>query len=156
MRHAKSDWNAEYSSDFERPLKKRGKKDAEKMGKFLKNLGIVPDLILSSPAKRAKKTAKLFVKGSEYQKDIVFVDDFYMGSCNIFFNTIMTTPEQVEYLMLVGHNFAIEEMATLLNNDRYLSMPTATIAVFEVDADLWNNFSIKNCNLLHYLKPKEL
>jgi hypothetical protein len=47
-------------------------------------------------------------------------------------------------------------MATLLNNDRYLSMPTATIAVFEVDADLWNNFSIKNCNLLHYLKPKEL
>jgi phosphohistidine phosphatase len=68
VRHAKSSWKNISLDDFDRPLNKRGKKDAQLMGKKLKERQVVPDLILSSPAKRARKTAKAFAKAIAFPK----------------------------------------------------------------------------------------
>ena len=64
LRHAKSDWSAPYRSDFERPLKARGRRDAPLMGEYIANLDLVPDLIVSSPAERARQTAELFAEAA--------------------------------------------------------------------------------------------
>ena len=77
LRHAKSSWNNLDLPDYDRPLNKRGKRDAPRMGDFLRHQDLVPDLIISSTAKRAKKTAKLFAKAVGYKEKISLETSFY-------------------------------------------------------------------------------
>ena len=78
LRHAKSSWNNLDLPDYDRPLNKRGKRDAPRMGDFLRHQDLVPDLIISSTAKRAKKTAKLFAKAVGYKEKISLETSFIM------------------------------------------------------------------------------
>jgi len=130
-RHAKSSWDDATLSDFERPLNKRGKRDAPFMSELLKDKGIKPDLILSSPAQRAKTTAKNYHKtlGGELQYD----ERIYEASLMSLIYLVQETLEKVDTLMIVGHNPGLTTLNDRLSNKSIYNIPTTGVVaiVFE-------------------------
>ncbi|WP_309496511.1 histidine phosphatase family protein [Sulfurovum sp.] len=130
-RHAKSSWKDMSLSDFERPLNARGKRDAPFMANLLKEKGIRPELILSSPAKRAKKTAKHYhiTLGGELQFD----ESIYEASSMSLFDLLQEALQKVDSVMIVGHNPELTALNDMLSDKSIFNIPTAGIVgiVFE-------------------------
>jgi len=130
-RHAKSSWDDMSLSDFERTLNARGKRDAPFMANILKEKGITPDLILSSPAKRAKKTAKQYheVLGGELRFD----EGIYEASTMTLFNLLQEALQSVDSLMIVGHNPGLTALNDMLSDKSIFNIPTSGVVgiVFE-------------------------
>ena len=117
VRHAKSSWKDTSLDDFDRPLNKRGKRNAPFMGEKLKNRQIVPDLILSSPAKRAKKTATIVAKTIGYpKKKIQYSDNMYHSSARYLLEMVRNQDDESETIMLFGHNPDFNDFADMLLN----------------------------------------
>jgi len=133
-RHAKSSWDDASLSDFERPLNKRGKKDAPFIANLLKEKGIKPELILSSPAKRAKTTAKHYHEtlGSELRFD----ERIYEASLMSLIYLIQETFESVDSLMIVGHNPGLTMLNDRLSNKSIYNIPTAAVVAIEFEDDI--------------------
>jgi phosphohistidine phosphatase len=99
IRHAKSDWNDPLLKDFDRPLNERGKKDAPEMGQRLIDKKIKIDAFISSPAKRAKKTAELIAKEYDIRKDdIIFMDQLYHAEPAAFLEVISQTNDDYKHI----------------------------------------------------------
>jgi phosphohistidine phosphatase len=160
MRHAKSSWDEHDLKDFERPLSKRGRMDAPKMGAFLKRSGYQPDRIVSSPARRAKETTKLVAEAAGIEgKKIKWNDDFYFSSVNSYLETIQQTESFVEILMLVGHNPLMEELLDLItvgHDSGSFIFPTAAIACIEIQNQNWNQVEAGVNSLKWFVIPKIL
>ena len=156
MRHGKSDWTDDALNDFDRTLNERGIKAASKMGEVLKSKNIVPDLILSSPAVRAKTTAELFAKAVGYQKEINLIDDFYFGEDESIVQEAKKTDNLVQTLMIVGHNPIMEEITSrLVVENEYVVFKTATIVVFSVPINKWSGLKNEICEIEMVLNPKD-
>ena len=137
MRHAKSSWKEKEIADHERPLKKRGRKDASNIAKVIKKKELVPDLILASSAMRAQETASLIQEKLELPKDkIETVDIFYMAEPETYLEKIGTVADEVETLMVVGHNPGLESLVQMLG-DKIDSMPTGALAVIMLPINSW-------------------
>ena len=93
LRHAKSSWNDPLLSDHDRPLNKRGKRDAPYIGEFLKRRQLVPDLILSSTAKRARKTAQAVAKASGSDGTVEIITSFYHSEPNTYISQLADLPD---------------------------------------------------------------
>ena len=104
IRHANSDWDSSAIPDFERPLNKRGLRDAPKMGVHLKEMALLPDLIISSGAKRAITTAKLIAKSLDYTNDILVDNNIYNASSDDIKSIINKIDEKYNTVFLFGHN----------------------------------------------------
>jgi phosphohistidine phosphatase len=105
IRHAKSSWDAPGLSDFDRPLNERGKKDAPEMAKRLKDKDIAIDLLVSSPARRARKTAKYFAEEFDVKKeDIKLVDDLYSATSLAFQKTVAELNDKADTVAIFSHN----------------------------------------------------
>ncbi len=162
LRHAKSDWGNPGLADFERPLAKRGLKDAPRMGYVLADFEAVPDKILASPARRAKQTAEMAAKACGYKKSIAWQDSFYGGGSDALINTLKTLPDAVERAMLVGHNPTMEEtVATLLlgygsrwNQGFEIRFPTAALACLDLDIMEWADLEPGDATLRWFLIPR--
>ncbi len=155
MRHAKSDWSDGSLADFDRPLNKRGKKAAPFMGIEIKKRDLVPDIIISSPAKRAKMTAKAVAENCGFDEDIIWNEDFYFGYMNDIINSVRDLPDRVNSVMVVGHNPTWESMVNILSRSD-VSMTTANISVLELDSDNWKDLQEGKCTLKLHLQPKQL
>lgn len=148
MRHAKSDWSDETINDFDRPLTSSGQKAAALMGKKLKELSIFPDLILSSSAIRAKTTSEIFAEQNGYSKEIIFSDDFYFGSEEDIIASIKNTDNNVNTLMVVGHNPIMEDLVAKITIDnQYAMFKTATIVILSVPVIKWSGLKREICDL---------
>lgn len=160
LRHAKSSWEDSSLDDFDRPLAKRGLKDAPRMGDFAKETGYIPDLIVSSPAERAKQTTRLFCKSAGLDDEHVqWEEDFYYGSCFDYLQAVQGCGNEVETVMLVGHNPKMEEMASLLSSDQnnYIArMPTAALVCFEHPAMKWSQVKEGTARIKWMVIPKLL
>ncbi len=135
LRHAKSDWDDPTRHDHDRPLNKRGEKDAPRMGSFLQNLGVIPDLIVSSTALRAKMTAEAVAVGTGYDpKKIVYRKELYLPSVDTMLGITKGLSEKSEKVMLVAHNPGITSfLATITGNYQTVpDMPTCAVAVLEL------------------------
>jgi phosphohistidine phosphatase len=155
MRHGKSSWKDSSLPDTERPLKKRGRKDSTRIGALIKKLELTPDIILCSSAKRAKQTAKFFMKALEYQGDIEYVDSFYMAEPETYFATLRSLAD-VGCVMVIGHNPGLETMVQILT-DEIRSLPTAALALIELPIDEWQQLNLETSGDLKQLwRPKEL
>jgi len=132
IRHAKSSWADPGLDDFARPLNKRGKKDAPEMAARLARIGVRPDLIVASPARRAKKTAIRMAEATGYETaDIRYYDDLYLGFLKYHLQLIDELLLRADTLFLVGHNNTITELAEYLTG-RYLgNVPTCGIVALE-------------------------
>lgn len=156
MRHGKSSKDDPNLEDQERPLNKRGEKDAPRMGKLLRKENLVPEAILSSPAKRAKDTAVAAAKASKYEGEIQLVPSFYYASPDAFWQALINLPDNVQRVMLVGHNPDLEELVHNLTGEM-VSMSTAAIAWIELPLDHWKDFEPGlTGKLVKVWRPKEL
>jgi phosphohistidine phosphatase len=154
VRHAKSSWKDETLSDFERPLNKRGKRDAPFMGKFIKQQGVKPDLFISSPASRTLSTAKIFAEETGYPFGHLLVEPkLYMASRKDIFELIKEIDDLYNSVMVFSHNPGLTDFAVYLgaNID---NIPTCGIAAFDVNAESWKMIE-NNCNLKFFEYPKK-
>ena len=157
MRHAKSDWGDAGLSGFDRPLNKRGSKAAPLMAEEMKRRNKAPDIIISSPANRAKTTAELFSEKSGYTNEIVFEKDFYFGYIEDIIKKVKAIDNSINRIMLVGHNPTWEDLVSRLSkNNPYVTMPTAAIASINFNINDWSDLKFGSGNLEWLLKPKEL
>jgi phosphohistidine phosphatase len=136
MRHAKSSWKLKDMADIERPLNSRGEKDAPAMGRLLKKKKILPDLILTSPAVRARMTAELVAKKSNYKKEVTVVDALYMAEAPEIINTLKGLPDENDLVLLISHNPGLEYLLQLLTG-KIESLPTSTIAKIRLPIENW-------------------
>ena len=155
IRHAKSSWDVADIDDFDRPLNDRGKKDAPEMAKRLKSRNLRPDLFLSSPAKRAKKTAKCFAEEFEVDKsEIVLIDKLYAASVTAFLETVTDIDDRHKSVVLFSHNPGITEFANTLTNVHIDDMPTCSVFAVQSDAEKWSEFLRSNKLFLFFDYPK--
>ena len=155
MRHAKSSWDSQYRSDFERPLNKRGRKAAPRMGEFLTDRGLLPDLIVSSPAERAKQTAELFMEASDYDGEMHLDHGIYHAYSGDLFLVVQRLPEDAERVMLVGHNPGFEMLVDQLCGVD-VRMPTAAIAYVVLPVTRWTEVDTEMGELQWLVTPKLL
>lgn len=139
VRHAKSSWKDLSLDDFDRPLNKRGKRNAPFMGKKLKNRQIMPDLILSSPAKRAKMTAITIAKTIGYpKKKIKYIENMYHSSARYLLEMVRNQDDKTETIMLFGHNPDFNDFADmLLKQNPVYNIPTTGVYCIRFDVDSW-------------------
>lgn len=141
VRHAKSSWDDYSIADIDRPLNERGKKDAPEMaGKLLKKK-IKIDLFVSSPAKRAKKTAKKFIEEFGGNKhDILLVEKLYEASVKDFEEAVSEISDTVNSAAVFSHNPGITAYANTLTSYRIDDMPTCAVFVVKADVESWKDF----------------
>ena len=155
LRHAKSKHGEEYATDAERPLAKRGKRDAKRMGKAAQERGWVPALIISSPAKRARQTATRFAKAAGYELEIQHTASIYMEGTGGILDAIQAAGAEVDSVMVVGHNPDLETLASWLTKEE-VNLKTATLACIDLPVDAWAKAGERNGELVAVLSPKDL
>ena len=154
MRHAKSSWKETDLADFDRPLNERGRRAAPFMGKLLAKRGVKIDLVTSSPAKRARKTAKLFMEAAGIKSELVLDDRIYEASTSTLLYVASETDDSVESLMLVGHNPGMEGTIRVLTGESH-PMPTATVAVIQLEIDSWKKIAAGTGTLKALIRPRD-
>ena len=155
LRHAKSSWENAELSDFERPLNKRGLETIQIIGQEFFRLNLPTDLILSSPAKRAKQTAVLVKESGGIAGEIKYADGIYEASVMKLLHIVSEIDDKFNHVLLVGHNPGLEELIRVLTGNIQV-MPTATLAKLDLDIETWLEITA-NCGKLDFaITPKEL
>jgi phosphohistidine phosphatase len=158
LRHAKSSWKEPDLPDHDRPLNKRGKNDAPRMGMLLKDEALVPDLIMSSTAIRAKKTAELVAKACKYRGKIVLNRSLYGVEPAAYLKILEGLSDKHMSSLVVGHSPTVEETVELITGSLGVIMPTCALAQISLPIQSWvelEKHGIKG-KLLKVWKPKEL
>ncbi len=156
VRHAKSSWKDTSLRDRDRPLNKRGKRDAPIMGKRLHGHGIRPSLIVSSPANRAWTTAKIIAKELSYPLEFLQRDDnLYLASVDRILDVIVAQDEGFNSLMIVGHNPGFTDFANFLSPGLTHNLPTAGVVSVGIHQDHWNLYEQPTTELLVHDWPKK-
>ena len=155
VRHAKSSWDVIGMDDFDRPLNERGKKDAPEMAKRLKEKGLKIDVFISSPAKRARKTAKIFAEEYKVEKEeILQIQNLYEASANAFYEVVSAIDDKYQTAIIFSHNPGITQLANSLTNVHIDDMPTCALFAVHVEAARWNEFKHSTKNFLFFDYPK--
>jgi phosphohistidine phosphatase len=155
IRHAKSDQSF-FGNDFERPLNERGKKDAPEMAKRLMDRKITIDAFVSSPAKRAKKTAELFCETNKQQvEDINFISALYHAPAREFYEVIKSLDDSLNTIAIFAHNPGITYFVNDLVSDvRIDNMPTCAIFAVQINITQWKDFAKSKKEFLFFDYPK--
>ena len=139
IRHAKSSWKDSSPDDRERPLNKRGERDAPEMGARLARRKHKPNLIVSSPAVRALETARIIARKLGYpRKDIAVEDRLYGAGVAELLDVIRNTDESVTTLMLFGHNPGLTELANHLGPRPIPNLPTCGVLHLRFETETWS------------------
>jgi phosphohistidine phosphatase len=155
VRHGKSKRGPEYETDFERPLAKRGKRDAARMGAYLAEHDLLPDLIVSSPAERARDTTLRLAEAADYQGEIRFEDVLYFTNDQAYLDLIWSLDDTLASAMFVGHNPATESVIETLSGT-YARMPTTAVACIRFEVETWDEIQEGLGRLAWVERPKEL
>ena len=155
VRHAKSDWSHEGLSDIERPLNERGKTDAPEMASRLKKKGLKIDAFVSSPAKRAFRTARYFAKEFDVNKDDIRVESHLYGDMPSQFGEIVgALKDKDDVVAMFSHNPGITEYANSLTNVRIDNIPTCGIFAVQSNTNNWKDFERAEKLFLFFDYPK--
>lgn len=155
LRHAKSDWSDSNLTDFERPLNERGLKAAPLMGETMREKAFLPEAIVSSPAKRARQTAEFIKKAIRFEGEIEFDERIYEASRSELLQVVSELDDEKTSALLVGHNPGFEGLAGFLTG-KFQPMPTAALAVIDLEIENWSEISPECGSLREFLRPKEL
>ena len=155
LRHAKSSWKDASLQDRERPLNDRGQRDAPVMAERIKDAGIRPSLILSSPAARAWTTAKAIAHEIGYPAEFLQQDErLYHASVRSLLGVISEQDPSFNNVMIVGHNPGLTDFANYLMPDLTDNIPTCGVVSFEIDREDWNLDADAENKLMIYDYPK--
>lgn len=138
IRHAKSSWDDASLDDRDRPLSKRGKRDAPLMGALLHGRGLRPDALLASPAKRARKTAKLIAQALGYDKNTLQLREALYGQgCEALLKVVAELDDSLQRVFLVGHNPELTELVNQLSAAGIANVPTCGVVSLEFEQSSW-------------------
>lgn len=156
VRHAKSSWDYEELSDFERPLNARGRRDAPLMAERVRRLIGVPQRLVSSPALRAITTAQIFAQSLDMDlHDIVLRPRIYDASSATLLKVVQSFDDADQHAMLFGHNPGLSELAHQLARCHFVDLPTCGIAHLSLNIQHWRDAAARCGELLHHTYPKE-
>ncbi|MBI5326367.1 MAG: histidine phosphatase family protein [Ignavibacteriae bacterium] len=156
VRHAKSSWENAGLTDFDRPLNERGLKDAPQMAKLVKDKGVLPDLIISSPAVRAITTSRLFAKEFKYPlKSIQTNEIIYTTGPKEILNMLSMTDDSKNCVMLFGHNPDMTALANYLSDEDIDNLPTAAVLCIDFYIDSWALLTEETGKVRFYEYPKK-
>ncbi len=150
VRHGKAAEPWDYDTDFERPLTRKGKMAVAALAETLQLEGLIPELMLSSPAFRTAQTSRLLAETLGLNpNEIRYEANLYPGSLPLYRDAILKWRPQARSIMLVGHNPNLEELIAHLSSNQIVGLPTSGCAVF----DFADGLMPKDCNLrFHHLK----
>jgi phosphohistidine phosphatase len=155
IRHAKSGWNDASLSDFNRTLTERGKSDAKMMAKRIKEQSIDIDFFVSSPAKRTRKTAKLFMKEfKKNEEEMLLISDLYEASVTDFYVTIENLEDTKNVVAVFAHNPGITEFVNSLECSPLYNMPTCAVFALKIKTNHWKEFHGAEKEFLFFDYPK--
>jgi phosphohistidine phosphatase len=156
LRHAKSSWNDPELDDHERPLNERGRRDGPRMGKLVREYGLVPDIVISSDAVRARLTAEAVAEAARYAGELLLDPHLYLANPADIVSLLRTVPEKAETVMIIGHNPGLEELVEQLTGERQ-DLPTAALAHIVLEIDQWRDLTLSTRGtLLGHWRPREL
>ena len=156
LRHAKSSWAHAGLDDHDRPLNKRGLRDAPRMGQLLRELGLVPDVILSSTAVRAATTAAMAAEACGFEGDLHRTPALYLAAPETMVDLVNELADGCPRVMIVAHNPGLEELVFALTG-RDEVFPTAALAAVRAPIENWNELALGiRCDLGGLWRPKEL
>jgi phosphohistidine phosphatase len=154
LRHAKSDWPD--VPDRERPLAKRGRRDAPVVGRWLREHRYLPDTVVCSAARRTRQTWKLVARQLGGSPSVTFEPRAYGASAQALLYLARELPDSCLAALLIGHNPGVSDLATSLAGDGYhLSFPTAAVAVLEFEGD-WPDLAPGHTRLLDFAVPDDM
>ena len=161
LRHAKSDWKTD-TDDFHRPLKPRGKRGARQIGIWLAQQGIIPDIVISSPAQRARDTTERACKAMGFpKKAICYEKRLYLADLTTLLTLLKNVPPSAQRVLLVGHNPGLEALLQYLVHESLdmpgdgKLLPTATVARLDMPKD-WHELAVAQARLLSITRAKTL
>ncbi|MBK8967872.1 MAG: histidine phosphatase family protein [Lewinellaceae bacterium] len=157
VRHAKSSWDTPGLRDFDRPLNKRGLKDAPEMAALLRGMHIKPDLMISSPANRALTTARFFANGLGFGEAAVIQNkDIYEAYPSVILRIISALPDAAQTVFLFGHNPTFTDVANNFTRDHIDNVPTCGVVHIESSAEHWALLDEENARVKACYFPKEV
>lgn len=140
LRHAKSSWKEPGMPDHDRPLNKRGKREAPQMGRLLRKEELLPDLIISSTARRARNTAEAVIEESGYAGELVLERELYAAPPEAYLEVLSRLEADHQMVMVVGHNPGMEELVTELTGED-VTLATAALVQIDLPIDHWSDLS---------------
>jgi phosphohistidine phosphatase len=156
LRHAKSSWKDERLSDHDRPLNRRGKLAAPRMGRLIRDQGIVPERILSSTAARARATAEAVAEACGFEGEIELLRELYLAAPIAYIDAARQVDGDPARVLLVGHNPAVNTLVRELTSSDEV-MPTAALARIELPVLRWSELDLEvEAELLGLWRPREL
>lgn len=156
VRHAKSSWADSSLGDRERPLNRRGERDAPVMGKRVAETGIRPSQIISSPAVRAWTTARIFAKALGYPREFLQREDgLYLASLDNLLDVIATQDNGFNNLMLFGHNPGLTDLVNYFVPGLTSNLPTSGVVSVDLDCDEWMLYDRPRAELVLHDYPKK-
>ena len=155
LRHAKSSWKDPNARDFDRPLNQRGLKAAPAVGRLIRKRKLQLDLVLSSPAERARQTTQLVLEAASLKTELRYDERIYEASAARLFEIVSQIDDEADLVMLVGHNPGLEDLLAALAGEAR-SFPTAALACITLDIEKWNKVRAGGGQLEWLAKPKEL
>ncbi len=157
IRHAKSSWKDDSLEDFDRGLNKRGKKDIILISNWLKSNNYYPDIIFSSPAKRAQKTLKIILKTLNTDEKIVKFDKkIYNATVNDLLKIIAEIDEKQSNVFLIGHNPSLNGLSEYLTNSVIFNIPTSGIFCIKFDIKEWKDIKNSKGKIFFFEYPKKI
>ena len=155
LRHAKSGHNNHSMSDRERPLNRRGQRDAPLMGRRLMSKGGRPSLIITSPAVRARQTSRLLAQAIGYPVEFIQTEqELYLADPEIILDVVAGQDNTFTEIVVVGHNPGITELANRLGRTQIDNVPTCGMVQLESDIRSWDEFGRTPCELIDFDYPK--
>ena len=156
MRHAKSSWKDDSLPDHQRPLNKRGKHDAPRMGKHSQKQGVILDAILCSTALRARETAEGLLQEYTFEGEVEYFDDLYGADPETIISILNHLPDKVDTAMVVAHNPGLDYFLELVC-DECGHITTACIAYIQYPLEHWIDLRpVTKGELLHLWSPREI
>lgn len=157
VRHAKSSWQHPELADIDRPLNKRGRRDAPRMGQWLAARDDGPELILSSPANRAHTTARHFAAALSMDPEAIEVEqDLYFSGTGGMLRTLERVDDRFDRVMMTGHNPVMTQLLNALTRADVWNMPTCAVAIIRFDMPSWGLVDSTAGELVDYQTPKQL
>ncbi len=156
LRHAKSSWKQTGISDHDRPLNNRGKMSAPRMGQLIYEEDIVPEIILSSTARRARDTADLVAEASGFQGEVIYLEDFYHAWPSDYIDAVRNLSDDLNSAMVVGHNPGMELLLEQVTGEAE-RFPTAALAVISLPIVYWSQLNDETeGEIIRFWIPREL
>lgn len=156
LRHAKSDWNAGYGSDHDRPLNKRGRRAAARMGRYLAAIGQLPDLVIGSTALRARDTVERAAAAGGWERPVELTPEFYEAAPETVLQRIRILDESAESVLIAGHEPTWSLLVEMLVGGGNVRMPTAAMTRVDFAVDRWSGVDAGAGELIWHVTPKLL